>query len=436
MLMCKRVNMLLCKCVSRLTNSHIQEFTHSRIHTFVNVLMLFLFAAHATGHATCEKVTCETNGAARITVHRSPFTSNLITGCNRPVYVRLISMTDSSVTLVWQGDAERYDYLCVRQEDMAALNIVSQGVFVDDTTVTLTGLRPGGVYCFRVRGHCGRAQSAWSQDFYFRTMCGPQKLPYSETFEACSGSGVSALPSCWMAYCVINDTAFIQSGATNVYPVTQYAIKGKRSLALKEEAVTGTLLSRKRCYVAMPSFTTKDSLVQLSFDAVGMDRDTMRLVIGLVDRIDNIEMMEAIDTIVLSSRKQHYDTVLLGWRLTDRHIVFYNIGGVRQPMSDHYTLLIDNVQIKKVVKAEQKPPYCPHPLVMVNKMDITEQSALVTWNDVNDRYELQWKEQSSSKWSRSVSLNTNSYNLTGLKQDTKYIDQHLKIVDTLKLENY
>ena len=342
-------------------------------------------------------------------------------GCNRPNHVQRVSITDSSVTLVWQGNADRYEYLCVRQEDMAALNIVSQGLFVNDTTVTLTGLRPGGVYCFRVRGHCGWSVSAWSQDFYFRTLCGSQKLPYSETFEACSGTGVTALPPCWMAYYVINDTAFIQSQATNVFPVTQYAIKGKKSLALKEEAVTGTLMSRKRCYVAMPKFATEDSLVQLSFDAIGMGRDTMRLVIGLVDRIDNIEMMETIDTIVLSSRRQQYDTVLLGWRLTGSHIVFYNIGGVRQPMSDHYTLLIDNVQLRKVAKAEQKPPYCPHPLVMVKKENILEQSALVTWNDVNDRYEVQWKEQTSSKWSKSVSLHTNTYNLTGLKPDTKYM---------------
>ena len=342
-------------------------------------------------------------------------------GCIRPYHIRLVSITDNSVTLAWQGNAGKYDYLCVIQEDMAALNIVSQGVFVDDTAVTLTGLRPGGVYCFRVRGHCGRSVSAWSQDFYFRTLCGSQKLPYSETFEVCSGTGVTALPPCWNAFCVVNDSAFMQTQVTNVYPVATSAINGKKSLALKEEAVEGTLLTRKRSYVVMPMFAQNDGPWQLSFDAVGMGSDTVRLVVGLVDRIDNIEMMEAIDTIELSSRRQQYDTVLLGWRLTGRHIVFYNIGGIRQPMSDHYTLLIDNVQLRKVAKAEQKPPYCPHPLVMVKKENIMEQSALVTWNDVGDRYELQWKEQSSSKWSKSLPLRTNSYNLTGLKSDTKYM---------------
>ncbi|MBR3413689.1 MAG: fibronectin type III domain-containing protein [Bacteroidales bacterium] len=336
-------------------------------------------------------------------------------GCNRPNHVQLVAITDSTVTLTWHGNAERYDYLCVRQEDMAALNIVSQGVFVDDTTVTLTGLRPSGLYCFRVRGHCGQAASAWSQDFYFHTLCGPQRTPYSETFEACSGTGVSALPPCWNAFYVVNDTAFVQSGATNVYPVATPAIKGKKSLALKEEAVEGTLLSRKRCYAVMPMFALKDDAWQFSFDAVGMGSDTVRLVVGLLDGIENVGQLEAIDTMVLSFKKQHYDTLLARLQLEDRHIVFYNIGGLHQPMNDHYTVLIDNVRLAK--PAQQ---YCPHPLVMVNNEDVTEQTARVKWNDVAGSYELQWKLQSSSTWSKSIPLSGAGYTLTGLKPNTKY----------------
>ena len=341
-------------------------------------------------------------------------------GCNRPNHVQLVAITDSSVTLAWQGNADKYDYLYVIQEDMAALNIVSQGVFIYDTTVTLTGLRPGGVYCFRVRGHCGWSVSAWSQDFYFRTLCGSQKLPFSETFEACSGTGVTALPPCWNSFCVMSDTAFMQTQVTNVYPVATSAIKGKKSLALKEEAVEGTLLSRKRSYVVMPMFALNDGPWQFSFDAVSMGRDTVRLVVGLLDGIENIGRIEAIDTIVLSSKKQHYDTLLTQWQLDSRHIVFYNIGGIHQPMSDHYTVLIDNVRLAKPAQAKPKPEYCPHPLVMVNNEDITEETAFVKWNDVAGSYELQWKLQSSSTWSKSIPLSGAGYTLTGLKPNTKY----------------
>lgn len=359
-------------------------------------------------------------------------------GCNRPNHVQLVAITDSSVTLAWQGNAERYEYLCVRQEDMAALNIVSQGVFVNDTTVTLIGLRPGGVYCFRVRGHCGQSVSAWSQDFYFRTLCGSQKLPYSETFEACRGTGVTALPPCWNAFCVVNDTAFMQTQVTNVYPVATSAINGKKSLALKEEAVEGTLLSRKRSYVVMPMFALNDGPWQFSFDAVSMGRDTVRLVVGLLDGIENIGRIEAIDTIVLSSKKQHYDTLLTQWQLDSRHIVFYNIGGIHQPMSDHYTVLIDNVRLAKPTKAKPKvkPDYCPYPLVTVAKEDVTEKTALVTWSDVADNYELQWKLQSSQKWSSSIPLTATSYTLTGLNPDTKYMVRVRSICKANKNSKY
>ena len=355
-------------------------------------------------------------------------------GCNRPNHVQLVAITDSSVTLAWQGNAERYDYLCVHQEDMAALNIVSQGEYVDDTTVTLTGLRPSGLYCFRVRGHCGRSVSAWSQDFYFRTMCGPQKLPYSETFETCSSTGVNALPPCWNAFCVVNDTVFMQTQATNVYPVSTSAIKGKKSMALKEEAVEGTLLSRKQSYAVMPIFALKDSPWQFSFDAVGMGGDTVRLVVGLLDGIENIGRMEAIDTLLLSSKKQHYDTLLTQWQLDGRHIVFYNIGGLHQPMSDHYTVLIDNVRIAKPAKV--KPDYCPLPLAAVAKKNVTEQTALVTWNNVADNYELQWKLQSSKKWSEPIPLTATSYTLTGLNPDTKYMVRVRSVCQANKNSKY
>ena len=78
----------------------------------------------------------------------------------------------------------------------------------------------------------------------------------------------------------------------------------------------------------MPMFAQKDSPWQFSFDAVGMGRDTVRLVVGLLDGIENIGRIEAIDTILLSSKKQHYDTLLTRWQLDGRHIVFYNIGGI------------------------------------------------------------------------------------------------------------
>lgn len=70
----------------------------------------------------------------------------------------------------------------------------TQYVMANSNPFTVTNLNPDTYYDFRVRSICAAGDTGeWSLDKYFRTRCGSQALPYTETFDH-----TRSLPTCFM----------------------------------------------------------------------------------------------------------------------------------------------------------------------------------------------------------------------------------------------
>ncbi len=63
---------------------------------------------------------------------------------------------------------------------------------------SLTGLNPTTAYSYYVRSICGAGDtSVWAGPFNFSTTCGPNSLPWTESFESMTNVGVGIAPPCW-----------------------------------------------------------------------------------------------------------------------------------------------------------------------------------------------------------------------------------------------
>lgn len=97
-----------------------------------------------------------------ISVHATP-------NCRRPVDFEAMAVTDSSATLAWDGDADRYQ---VHYRRLGALSWSS--AMTTSTSIDITGLPNNTAFEARVRAVCaGDGPSAWSPLIHFGTeVCG------------------------------------------------------------------------------------------------------------------------------------------------------------------------------------------------------------------------------------------------------------------------
>ena len=91
--------------------------------------------------------------------------------------------TETSITLVWTGDAASYTVM----NDTA---VVATGI--TDTTYTVTGLTSSTTYTFSVIANCSATENSDPRSVTANTSCGTFTLPYAETFDATSTSR-----NCW-----------------------------------------------------------------------------------------------------------------------------------------------------------------------------------------------------------------------------------------------
>ncbi len=91
--------------------------------------------------------------------------------------------TETSITLVWTGDAASYTV-------MNDTTVVATGI--TDTTYTVTGLTSSTTYTFSVIANCSATENSDPRSVTANTSCGTFTLPYAETFDATSASR-----NCW-----------------------------------------------------------------------------------------------------------------------------------------------------------------------------------------------------------------------------------------------
>ena len=118
--------------------------------------------------------------------------------CAAPTAVTVESVTESTATVSWKGEASQYQY-CVEfegdQPDWANAKLTNQ------KSVTLSGLYDEQKYYFYVRSYCSEAAVSETVKVTFKTACARLDVPWIETFtrDAVGSATIGDIaPECWV----------------------------------------------------------------------------------------------------------------------------------------------------------------------------------------------------------------------------------------------
>ena len=178
--------------------------------------------------------------------------------CNAPTAVTLESVTESTATFSWKGEASQYQY-CVAFE--GGQPDWTNAQLTDQKTVTLSGLYDEQKYYFYVRSYCSEAAVSETVKVTFKTACARLNVPWIETFTrdaAGSATVGDVAPECW-----------IISSANPAVTI----------VAVKEDDGTGEMIPTGEQYLqargggassvqvfALPLFNAKLDTCELAFD--------------------------------------------------------------------------------------------------------------------------------------------------------------------------
>ncbi len=105
--------------------------------------------------------------------------------CYAPTSLAVSNITETGATLTWDGTANSYNVYAITATDTTFVQNVT------NTTFTISGLNAMSNYTYGVESVCGSNESQMVV-VSFNTPCTAVDLPYTETFEATSGS-----IACW-----------------------------------------------------------------------------------------------------------------------------------------------------------------------------------------------------------------------------------------------
>lgn len=177
--------------------------------------------------------------------------------CIAPTAATVESVTESTATISWQGEASQYQYCLEFEGDMPDWTAAK---LTDQKSVTLSGLYDEQKYYFYVRSYCSATEVSETVKVTFKTACARLNVPWIETFTrdaAGSETAGDVAPDCWT----------ISSAAPAVTIVAE-----------KEEDENGNQIPTGQQYLnvrgggdkpqvfALPLFNAKLDTCELAFD--------------------------------------------------------------------------------------------------------------------------------------------------------------------------
>ena len=118
--------------------------------------------------------------------------------CNAPTAVTVESVTESTATVSWKGDASQYQYCLAFEGDLPDWK---NATLTDQKSVTLSGLYDEQKYYLYVRSYCSETEVSETVKATFKTACGRLKVPWIESFTrdaAGSEAAGDVAPECWV----------------------------------------------------------------------------------------------------------------------------------------------------------------------------------------------------------------------------------------------
>ena len=375
-----------------------------------NYRTLYRYKSSATATESGSRATNRLNMAFNICTE--------VPTCPRPTDVTLTSVSDTAVTLTWNGEATQYEVLVTTSSIDPETSSLTGITFYQDS-VTVDTLQPNTTYYYYVRANCGGiGNSPWTVEGTFRTACAPMALPYSEDFESYSTGSTASISPCWRK----------GTSSTTAYPypssTSTYLIQGNRYLYMYayRSSTTGYY-----SYAALPLMQDSVQALQLSFS---MRRYatlpsttynyTSRVVVGVMTDPDDIATFSPVDTIDMVNEAAYalgnYEVLFNNYHGDGQYIAIYDeVPPLGNASTSAYSYVyLDNVVVDYI-------PTCPRVTgVTIDSVFTTE--AYIHWNAAsNNLYDIEYGPTGFTQGTGTVMSTTNNYaTITGLQPSTTY----------------
>jgi hypothetical protein len=315
-----------------------------------------------------------------------------VPSCRRPGNVHIVSSSEGSVTIEWDGNANQYEISFVDTLGLDPDSIGNLGfsyISTSNNPYTFSNLISGKEYDFFVRGVCGNDRSEWSDRLRFIAPCGEiTSLPYVQTFDI---EANGARPECMTT---------ISNSYVNVPNVSNHTLYFYTQNNNTQYAVFRPLAS---------SITVSD--LEMKFKGYTATSGQMIKVGVMTDPFDE-STFELVETFMPSATStwEDHTTFFDNYTGNGKYIAFC----YANPTSV-YSFYVDSVVIDNMATC-----FVPR---NVEANNVTGSSAYLTWEpglrELQTNYTLEYSEQGQNQWTP-VTVNDNNYLLGGLTQVTAY----------------
>ena len=280
--------------------------------------------------------------------------------------------------------------------------------------ITFEGLIPATKYYVRMRAYCEDESTSgeWSSVFSFTTACETRPLPYSENFDAYSGTTDTSTPSTYPNDELPQCWSFLNRAETSgTYP--QAFISSASGYVASGKCLFFKSSSSTPIYAVLPPFEENITALQLKFtyrnEGTGGSNGT--LYVGYMtdpsDASTFTSLLTCTKTTTLTEKEVLFDEAM------DGSYIAFMYEGIS---SNNYYLSIDNVIVRLA-------PNCSKLTSISQPTDITASSATFSWVGTESNYEYVIAEKDSTPdWSSPVAVDgASSVTVSsGLQPNTAY----------------
>lgn len=252
--------------------------------------------------------------------------------CAAPTAATLVSVTESTATVSWEGTASQYQYCLAfegEQPDWTNATLTNQ------KSVSLSGLYDEQKYYLYVRSYCSATEVSETVRVPFKTACGRLNLPWIETFTRdASGSATigDVAPECWVISSANPAVTIVaekeDDGSGNEIPTGQQYLQARGGGATSAQVF------------ALPLFNAQLDTCELAFDYYTnvVDATYGSLEIGYMTNAADASTFVSLNTFAQTTTSQHVVFPLNSLPAGIQVIAFRYAGGT----SDFGRVSLDN----------------------------------------------------------------------------------------------
>ena len=301
--------------------------------------------------------------------------------------------TETSISLVWNGDATSYDVTYCAIDDTVW---VSAATGLTATNYTINGLATGKQFYIKVIANCTDGSNA--RQVLCATACGDVAVPYVENFDYYANNDFTR--PCWS----YGDLPYVSN-----------------------LVVHGPMLRLNSNYVVLPHFDATLNELQVRVKYVCSDTlNNPYVLFGYVTNPEDINSLVVVDTIDFADPQPTILTLSLGSLANDQdgYIAFY-----RPEQTSTYYSFFDDLIVEYI-------PACAVP-DSVMASNVTTSTADISWyteSNMISGYRVLYKKYADNVFD-TITTQNNTVSLSGLDHSTTYQVYVASLCDTLNDES-